>query len=333
MKISVFDTHRYERDALVAANVDYGFELQFFEARLSLQTVDLAQGSAVVCPFVNDHLDADVLARLNALGVKLVAIRAAGFNGVDLAAAKALQLPVVRVPAYSPHAVAEHAFALLLTLVRKTHRAYNRVREGNFALDGLVGFDVYGKTIGIVGTGRIGKVAAQIARGFGCTVLAYDIAPDSEWAAQQNVRYVDLDSLLANSDVVSLHVPLTNDSRHLMDAQALSRLKAGAILINTSRGALIDTKALIQVLKRGTLAGVGLDVYEQEEGVFFENQGDHPLQDDVLARLLTFPNVLLTSHQGFLTREALGNIATTTLENCRAFAAGEALVNRVPGSV
>lgn len=329
MKIAVFDTHTYDRAALTLANAAFEHELTFFEARLNRETVDLARGFDVVCPFVNDKLDALTLARLHEGGVRLIALRAAGFNGVDVAAASRLGMPVVRVPAYSPHAVAEHAFALLLTLVRRTHRAYARVREGNFSLDGLVGFDLFGKTVGIVGTGRIGQVAIQIARGFGCRVLAYDLYPNLDEAARLGFAYVPLNTLLAEADIVSLHLPLNAESLHLLDAERLLQMKAGAILINTSRGGLIDTGALIAALKTGHIGGVGLDVYELEEGVFFEDLSSTILADDQLARLIGFPNVILTSHQGFLTHEALKQIAQTTLQNCRAFERGEVLENQV----
>lgn len=329
MKIAVFDTHRYDQAALSAANDRFGHELVYFEARLTDRTVGLAAGFDAVCPFVNCRLTGRVLAQLSALGVRLVTLRAAGYNGIDVGAATRFGIAVTRVPAYSPHAVAEHAFALLLCLVRKVHRAHARVRELNFSLDGLEGFDLHGKTFGCVGVGRIGSVAAGIARGFGCRVLAYDTVPDAALASRIGFEYVALDKLLRESDVVSLHVPLTPQSHHLIDAPALARMKSGAILINTSRGAVVDTGALIEVLKTRHLGGVGLDVYEMEEGVFFEDLSDGMLTDDLLARLLTFPNVLITSHQGFLTREALAAIAETALANATAFERGEALTNQV----
>lgn len=329
MKIAVFDTHRYDQTALIAANSKFAHTLQFFDARLNDKTVELAAGFDAVCPFVNCRLTQAVLTRLKALGVKLVTLRAAGYNGIDVAAATRLGITVTRVPAYSPHAVAEHAFALLLCLVRKIHRAHARVRELNFSLDGLEGFDLYGKTFGCIGVGRIGAVAAGIARGFGCRVLAYDVAEDKALAEQLGFEYVALEKLLVESDIVSLHVPLTPQTRHLIDAPALERLKSGAILINTSRGAVVDSRALIQALKARHLGGVGLDVYEMEEGVFFNDLSGEMLTDDVLARLLTFPNVLITSHQGFLTREALTAIAETTLANADAYEHGQPLVNEV----
>lgn len=329
MRIAVFDTHSYDRQALVEANSTFGHELTFFEARLTEATMPLAAGFPAVCVFVNDRLDANVLRRLRDDGLKVAVLRSAGYNNVDLSTAAELGIPVLRVPEYSPFAVAEHAMALLLSLNRKLHRAFNRVREANFSLDGLVGFDLHGKTVGIVGTGRIGAVFAQIAGGFGCRVLAYDTMPNPGLAAEGQVEYVDFGRLCRESDVISLHVPLTPATRHIVDAEALGVMKAGVIIINTGRGALIDTPALIASLKRGHIGAAGLDVYEEEEGIFFSDLSGQVLQDDVLARLLTFPNVLVTSHQAFLTREALSNIAHTTLGNVRAFEEGETLVNEV----
>jgi D-lactate dehydrogenase len=261
--------------------------------------------------------------------VQLAALRSAGFNHVDLPAARAAGIRVVRVPEYSPYAVAEHAVALLLALNRKIHRAFNRVREANFSLDGLVGFDLHGKTAGLIGTGRIGAVMATILHGFGCHLLAADPRPDTALAGALGLRYVDAQDLYRQADVISLHVPLTAATRHMIDAGALASMKPGVVLINTGRGALIDTRALIDALKTGRVGAAGLDVYEEEERVFFRDLSDHVLQDDVLARLLTFPNVLITAHQGFLTREALHNIAETTLASIHAFERGEPLVNEV----
>lgn len=325
MNVAVFDTHRYDREALSQANVTHRHELVFLETRLTAQTAPLADGFPVICSFVNDCLDAKCLHQLQAGGTRLIALRSAGYNHVDLAAARSLGLAVVRVPAYSPYAVAEHAVALVLALNRKIHKAYLRVREANFELDGLVGFDMHGKTVGVIGTGKIGAALVRIMHGFGCRLLAYDVAPNAELMAATGVRFVPLDELLAEADIVSLHVPLTPQTKHLINAQALARMKSTAMLINTSRGALVDTRALIDALKAGRLGAAGLDVYEEEEGVFFQNLSDQVLQDDVLARLLTFPNVLITAHQGFLTREALKNIAETTLESISAFARGEPL--------
>jgi D-lactate dehydrogenase len=329
MKIALFDTHTYDRDSFEAANADFGHELSFFEPRLTLETAPLARGREVVCSFVNDKLQEGALEILHGVGIRLIALRSAGYNHVDLVAAARLGIPVVRVPEYSPHAVAEHAVALVLTLDRKIHRAYARVREWNFSLDGLVGFDLHGKTIGIIGTGRIGQAAARIFRGFGCRVLVYDLRPDPVFTSQVGVEYVELPALYRESDVISLHVPLTPSTQHMIDAAALASMKRGVFLINTGRGALIDSRALIDALKRGQLGAAGLDVYEEEEGIFFEDLSNRVLQDDVLARLLSFPNVLITSHQAFLTREALASIARVTLENVTAFARGEPLRNSV----
>lgn len=332
MRIAVFDTHRHDRAALEEANAAHVHELTFFEPRLTPQTASLAAGFDVACSFVNDRVDRVTLETLRAAGVRLIALRSAGYNHVDLEAATALGLPVVRVPEYSPYAVAEHAVALVLALNRKIHRAHARVREGNFSLDGLLGFDLHGKTVGLVGTGRIGAVAARIFVGFGCRVIAYDPRPQAE-LVQLGVEYVPVTALYERADIVSLHVPLTPATHHMIDAGALARMKAGVMLINTGRGALIDSRALIGALKTGHIGSAGLDVYEEEEGVFFEDLSDKVLQDDVLARLLTFPNVLVTSHQGFFTREALAAIATTTLANVTAFERGEPLVNEVRSDV
>ncbi|MEO6057489.1 MAG: 2-hydroxyacid dehydrogenase [Gemmatimonadales bacterium] len=332
MRLAVFDAHSYDREAFQAANGRYGHELVFFEPRLDCHTAVVARGFPAVCSFVNDRLDADTLAQLKDVGVRLVALRSTGFNHVDLEAARRLDLTVVRVPEYSPHAVAEHAFGLLLALIRKIPRAAARVREANFALDGLVGVDLYGKTLGLVGTGRIGAAAARIAAGFGCRVLAHDPRPDDALAGETGLQYVALDELFQAADVISLHVPLTRATRHIVDEAAFGRMKPGVVLINTSRGALIDTRALITALKSGRIGAAGLDVYEEEEGLFFQDHSDEVLQDDVLARLLTFPNVLITAHQGFLTREALANIATTTLGSLTAFERGERLIHEVRAS-
>ena len=329
MKIAVFDTHSYDRHAFDAANVAFGHELVFFEARLTPDTAVLAAGFTAICAFVNDRIDAAALGRLRDSGVRLIALRSAGYNNVDLKAAAHLGIRIARVPEYSPYAVAEHAVALLLSLNRRMHRAFSRVRDANFSLDGLVGFDLHGKTVGLVGAGRIGTVFARIMRGFGCDVLAHDAAPDDALIRDLQVRFVDLATLYRESDIISLHVPLTPATRHLIDAEALCAMKKGVFLINTGRGALIDTPALIAALKRGHIGAAGLDVYEEEEGIFFSNLSDTGVQDDILARLLTFPNVLVTSHQGFLTHEALANIAATTLGNVSAFERGDVLVNEV----
>jgi D-lactate dehydrogenase len=326
--VAVFDTKPYDREPLQQASVAKPIKWHFLDFRLSVETAPLAKDAQAVCVFVSDRVDRPCLEVLAAQGVKLVALRCTGFNNVDIAAAKALNLAVTRVPVYSPYAVAEHAVALLLTLNRKIHRAFNRVRELNFSLSGLVGFDLHGKTVGIAGTGKIGRVVAQILRGFGMTVVAYDPVPDREWAAQQGVEYVDPFVLAQRSDVISLHIPLTPDTRHIIWRESLSQMKPGVILINVSRGALINTTDLIEALKSGHLGGVALDVYEEEEGIFFEDLSGEVLQDDELARLLTFPNVLITSHQAFLTREALADIARTTVANLEALANGKPYLER-----
>jgi D-lactate dehydrogenase len=329
MQIALFGAKAYDRESFELANVRFKHEIAYFEPRLTSETARLAQGVPAVCSFVNDRLDEEALRILQTAGVRLIALRCAGYNHVDLVAAGRLGLRVARVPEYSPYAVAEHAVALVLALNRKIHRAHARVREGNFSLDGLVGFDLYGKTVGIVGTGRIGRAAARIFHGFGCRVLAYDLQPDPALAREQVALYVELPRVYREADVLSLHLPLTPQTYHLVSTEAFAQMKPGAILINTGRGALIDSRALISALKAGRIGGAGLDVYEEEEGIFFRDLSNQVLQDDVLARLLTFPNVIITAHQAFLTREALANIAETTLANVRAFEEGGALENEV----
>lgn len=317
MKIAVFSTKQYDCEFLSAANGSR-HELRFFEPHLNEETVGLAAGLGSVCVFVNDHVNAAVIARLHSLGVRLIALRCAGYNNVDLAAATKHGLTVVRVPAYSPYAVAEHTIALMLALNRKLHRAYNRVREGNFALDGLLGFDMHGKTVGIIGTGQIGTVVAQILTGFGCPTLAFDPVP-SATCRSLGVRYVELNELIAESDIITLHCPLTPGNKYMINDAAIARMKNGVMLINTSRGALLDTIAIIVALKSGKIGYLGLDVYEEEEQIFFEDRSGLILSDDVFARLLTFPNVIITGHQAFFTREALLNIAATTIDNITRF--------------
>jgi D-lactate dehydrogenase len=325
MRVAIYSTRPHDREFLTRANDADRHQLVFIEARLDATTVPAAGGAQAVCVFVNDRLDAEVLQALHAGGVRLVALRCAGFNHVDLAAAAALGLAVGRVPEYSPHAVAEHTAALVLTLNRKIHRAYNRVREGNFALEGLLGFDLHGRTVGLVGTGRIGTCFARIMAGFGCRVLATAPEVNPECTAL-GVAYVDLAELLARSDIVSLHCPLTPQTRHLIDGSALTRMKRGAMLINTSRGAVVDTRAVIAALKSGQLGSLGLDVYEEEADLFFRDLSDEVLHDDLFARLLTFPNVVITGHQAFFTADALAAIAQTTLANLDSFEArGQAL--------
>ncbi len=329
MDIAVFDTRRYDQEAFEQANATHGHQLRFFEPRLTSHTAPLAAGAPAVCPFVSDRVDAETLRILHDGGTRQLALRSAGYNHVDLEAAAALGMPVVRVPEYSPYAVAELAMCLVLTLNRKVHRAYNRVREANFSLDGLVGFDLHGKTFGIVGTGRIGRTLARIAHGFGCRVIATDAWPNQALQDELGVTYVAAEDLYRQSDVISLHVPLTPETHHLINGAAFAQMKPGVTIVNTSRGALIDTRALIHALKTRRVGAAGLDVYEEEGPIFFRDLSQQVLQDDVMARLLTFPNVLITAHQGFLTREALANIADTTLGSISAFERGEPLVHQV----
>lgn len=321
MRICLFSSKGYDRDSFLAAERPTDWQLHFQEARLTLDSALLASAHEVVCAFINDDLSAPVLEQLAAGGTRLIALRSAGYNHVDLAAAQRLQLPVVRVPAYSPHAVAEHAVALVMALNRRLHRAANRTRDGDFSLHGLTGFDLYGKTVGVVGGGKIGQVFARIMHGFGCQVLIYDPFPISG-LEMLGARQAALDEVITQSDILSLHCPLTDSSYHLIDAERLSRMKHGAMLINTGRGALVDAPALIDALKSGQLGYLGLDVYEEESELFFEDHSDRPLQDDTLARLLSFPNVIITAHQAFLTHEALGAIAQTTLDNIAAWSSG-----------
>ena len=340
MQVAVFSTKSYDHEFLTKSNggtkagtkagTNVGAHaLEFFDVRLSVETALLAHGADAVCAFVNDDLGRGVIEQLAAAGVRLIALRSAGFNHVDLDAAAAAGIAVARVPAYSPHAVAEHTMALILTLNRKTHRAYNRVREGNFALDGLMGFDLHGKTVGVVGTGLIGTVLVRILSGFGCHIVAHDPVRNPDCEAL-GVRYLPMDELLAISDIVSLQCPLTRETFHLIDDAAVARMKPGAMLINTSRGAVVDTPAVIRGLKSGRLGSLGLDVYEEEADLFFEDLSTSFIPDDVFARLLTFPNVLITGHQGFFTEEALTAIADVTIENLTAFEQHGAPVHSVP---
>jgi D-lactate dehydrogenase len=321
MNVAVFSTKNYDREFLNAANQERGHDVTYFETRLTRKTAPLAAGFSVVVAFVNDVLDAEVLDCLAGQGTKLLALRSAGFNHVDLNAAEKLGLPVVRVPAYSPHAVAEHTLGLMLALNRKIHRSYNRVREGNFSLEGLLGFDFYGKTAGVIGTGKIGGIVARLLAAFGCRVLGHDIRPDPE-CERAGVAYVSERELLIRSDIISLHCPLTPESHHLISAEAIEIMKRGVMLINTSRGELVDTGAVIGGLKSGKIGYLGLDVYEEEGDLFFEDLSGSVIQDDVFMRLLTFPNVLITGHQAFFTREAVRNIAETTMANITAFEEG-----------
>ena len=326
MKVAVFGTKSYDREFLEAVNKSYNHELVFFEPQLNNKTSVLASGFKGVCVFVNDILDEEILKAVKQGGTELVALRCAGFNNVDLAAAAGLGITVVRVPSYSPQAVAEHTLALILSLIRKTHRAYSRVRDGNFSLEGLLGYNLHGKTVGIIGTGKIGTVLAKIIQGFGCRILAYDPYPSKECKAL-GVNYTSLHNLFGESDIISLHCPLTPDTRHLIDTNALKEMKPGVVLINTSRGAVIDTMAVIKALKSGRIGYLGLDVYEEEGDLFFEDLSNEVIQDDVFARLLTFPNVLITGHQGFFTHEALEAIADTTLSNIQDIEEGRPCAN------
>jgi D-lactate dehydrogenase len=323
MKIAIFATQDFERDFFDAANTSFRHELVYFSERLHDQTARLAAGFPAVCVFITDQLDGQTLATLAGEGVRLIALRSAGFNNVDLAVAARLDLTVLRVPAYSPQAVAEHAVALMLTLNRNIHRAYNRVREGDFQLNGLMGFDMFGKTVGIVGTGKIGAALAQIMAGFGCNLLGFDIYRNPDCLAL-GLKYVELERLLSDSDIVSLHCPLTPETYHLINAERIALMKRGSMLINTARGELVDTAVAVEALKsREHFWYFGIDVYEEEGPLLFEDLSSTVIQDDVFARLTTFPNVVVTGHQGFLTREAVTNIAEITLANARDFEAGK----------
>ena len=324
MRVAAFSIKPYDTSALAAASAGLPIEWAWYEPRLDRHTARLAEGAVAINCFVNDQLDAATLAILAEQGVKLVTLRCAGFNQVDLAAAARLSLPVVRVPEYSPHAVAEHTIGLMLTLDRRLHKAYNRVRDGNFSLEGLLGFDLFGRTAGVVGTGRIGRRVAEIMLGFGCRVLAYDPTPEPDLVAR-GVTFMPINELLAASDIVTLHCPLKPNTRHMIDASALARMKRGAMLINTSRGGLIDTPAVIEALKTGQLGHLGLDVYEEEADLFFDDRSSSIIHDDVFSRLLTFPHVVFTAHQAFSTQNALDAIATQTVRNLIHFDRGEPL--------
>lgn len=325
MKVAVFSTRAYDREFLERANSAH--ELVFFRDHLRRETARLADGCDVACLFVNDQADRDAIAQLARGGVRLLALRSAGFNHVDLKAAADAGMTVVRVPAYSPYAVAEHTIALILALIRKIPRAHSRVRDGNFSLDGLLGFDLHGKTVGLLGLGRIGSLVAKILHGFGCRLLAAD--PFAKPGGDVPIEIVDNDTIFTCSDIVSLHCPLTPQTHHVIDSAALAKMKKGVMLINTSRGGLVETKAVIAGLKTGQIGYLGLDVYEEEEALFFDDLSDKIITDDVFARLLTFPNVLITGHQAFFTQEALSAIASTTIANIDAFANGQACDNAI----
>ena len=328
MRVAVFSTKSYDLRSLEAANARYGHDLVFLEPPLVANTVALAAGFPAVCVFVNDRLDQAALQGIGRHGTQLVALRCAGFNNVDLVAARELGITILRVPAYSPHAVAEHTIGLILALNRKIHRAHARVREGNFSLEGLLGFELVRKTAGLVGTGKIGAIVARILTGFGCRVLAHDLFASPECLAL-GVEYVALPELFARSDIISLHCPLTPESFHLVDVDTIAQMKPGVMLINTSRGALVNTPVVVEAVKSGQIGHLGLDVYEEEGHLFFRDLSDRVIQDDVFMRLLTFPNVIITGHQAFFTQHALEQIAETTLGNIAAFEQGEPLVNEV----
>ncbi len=328
MKIAVFSAKRYDREFLNAANAGAGHQLRYFDEPLNDESVALAAGYDVVCIFVNDHADAEVLKALAAGGTRLIALRCTGFNNVDLKAAAQLGLKVVRVVTYSPYSVAEHAVALLQAINRKIHRAYNRTRDSNFALDGLMGFDLHGKTVAVIGTGKIGCVFARIMLGFGCEVIGYDKYPSDAFAAL-GARYAELDEIGDKADIISLHCPLTPETHHIVNAGTLSHAKRGALLINTSRGGLIDTEAAIEALKNGQLGGLGIDVYEQEGDLFFRDLSSTIIGDDVFQRLISFPNVIVTGHQAFFTEEAISTISQTTINSITQFASGQALTDEI----
>lgn len=328
IKVAFFDAKSYDEVSFNKTNADYGFDIRYYQEHLNLKTVPLAKGADVVCIFVNAECNAAVIDELIKNGVKLIALRCAGFNNVDLKAAKG-RIKVVRVPAYSPHAVAEYAVSLMLALNRKIFRAVNRTREGNFALKGLMGFDMYGKTAGVVGMGRIAKELIKILHGFGMKVLAYDLYSDMDFAKRYDVRMVSLDELYAESDIISLHCPLTPETTFLINAQSIAKMKPGVMIINTGRGKLIHTEDLIEGLRTKQVGSAGLDVYEEEKNYFYEDRSDKIIDDDVLARLLMMPNVVLTSHQAFFTAEAMHNIALTTLESIKEFSEGKELTNEV----
>ncbi len=329
MKTAVFSARRYDKTMLAQANEAAGHELRFLEDRLSRETAILARGCEAVCVFVNDTVDAEVLGILAAQGTRLVATRSTGYNHVDAAAARRLGIAVVRVTDYSPNSVAEFAVGLLLAVNRKIARASVRTREGNFDLDGLMGFDLHGKTVGVIGTGKIGTIFARIMAGFGCTLVGYDRYPTPAFEALGG-RYIGVDELLACSDVVSLHCPLLEETHHIVNAAALARVKRGCVLVNTSRGGLVDTEAAVQALKTGQLGGLAIDVYEQEASLFFQDLSSTIITDDVIQRLVSFPNVIVTGHQAFFTVEAIGQIMRTTIDSISAYEAGEELVNRIP---
>ena len=324
IKIAFYDSKDYDKESFVNSNVNDEFEITYLETRLSVDTYKLAEGCDVVCVFVNDDVNSEVIDKLHKMGVKLIALRCAGYNNVDIEYAFG-KIHVVRVPAYSPYAVAEHAMALLLTSIRRIHKAYIRTRDFNFSLNGMTGFDLHGKTVGVIGTGKIGRIFIDICRGFGMNIIAYDKFP----AKDSGIEYVELDELFERSDIISLHCPLTDESLHMINADSIEKMKKGVAIINTSRGALIDSEALLEGIKARHIGAACLDVYEEESNVFFHDYSNHIVNDDTLARLISMPNVIVTSHQAFLTKEALSNIADTTLNNVREFFEKDTCTNEV----
>ncbi len=329
IRIAFFDAKSYDRETFDKVNQNFGFDIQYYKERLSMNTVSLTQGADAVCIFVNAECDSRVIERMAAYGVKLIALRCAGFNNVDIHAAHQQGIRVVRVPAYSPHAVAEYAVTLMLALNRKVYRSVYRTREGNFKLNGLLGFDMYGKTVGLVGMGRIAKELIKILRGFGMNVLAYDLYPDRQFAEDHQVKVVSLDELYEESDIISLHCPLTDETKFIINSDSITKMKFGVMIINTGRGKLIKTEDLIDGLRSHQIGSAALDVYEEEANYFYEDRSDKMIDDDKLALLLMMPNVIVTSHQAFFTREATHNIAITTLQNILDFKDGKELVNEV----
>lgn len=327
-KIFFYDSKPYDEKVFKQSNEKYNFEIEYFDGHLNYKTVSLSKGYDAVCCFVNDKVDKKVISILKKTGIKLVALRSAGYNNVDLKSAYG-NIHVVRVPAYSPYAVAEHAVALMLSLNRKTHRAYYRTRDRNFSINGLLGFDMHSKTLGVLGTGKIGKCLINIALGFGMKVVAFDKFKDEDYAKEKGFKYVELEQLYRKSDIISLHCPLNSETYHLVNEQSIKKMKKGVIIINTSRGKIIETESLLKALKSGHIGSAGLDVYEEESEYFFEDFSNSMIEDDTLARLLTFPNVLVTSHQAFFTKEALENIANTTLENIKEYFNGGFLKNEI----
>ncbi len=332
MKIAFFSAKNYEKKIFDSFNKKFNNKIIYLEPHLNENTVTLAMGFNAACVFVNDDLNATVIEALAGFSIKLIALRCAGYNNIDLETAFKYGIKVVRVPAYSPYSVAEHTVALILALNRKIYKAYHRVREGNFALDGLLGYDLNGRTVGIIGTGKIGEVVAKIMKGFGCNILAYDVVENNS-CLELGVNYVPLEKLFQESDLITLHCPLTRETHHMINAESLDKMKKGVVLINTSRGALIDTKAVIKSLKSGKVGALGLDVYEEEGDLFFEDQSNKVIQDDIFARLLTFPNVVITGHQAFFTKEALDNIAETTIENIVMFEKSGSSKNEIIPSI